>query len=88
MMTIVMGVLALLFSPALLIVALFLLGVAVIVLCPDARAMLRPVANSTGRTGCNDCQSYACPILIAIVFVGFPLVVIGVRFLLRRLSVG
>lgn len=80
--TVSLGLLALLFSPILLAVVLFLFAVAAIVLCPETRA--RRVTAESG--GCIDCDSYACPAVVAIVMFGFPVLLLIGGLVYRRLQ--
>jgi uncharacterized membrane protein len=80
--TVSLGLLALLFSPILLAVVLFVFAVAAIVLCPETRAR-RVAAESSG---CMGCESYSCPALVAIVMVGLPVLLLIARFVYRRLQ--
>lgn len=82
--TVSLGLLALLFSPILLAVVLFVYAVAAIMLCPETRAR-RVAAESSGCVGCD---SYACPIVVAIVMFGLPVLVLLGRFMYRRLQLG
>src|SRR6185436_16562757 len=81
--TVTLGLLAVLFSPVLLAVVLFLFAVAVIVLCPETRA-LRRVSTESG--GCTNCQSYTCPALVAFMMFGLPILFVIVGFVYRRLQ--
>lgn len=76
-MTIIMGGLALLFSPALLGIAAILFLTAAIFLCPGIIRM--------STVDCRDCDSHWCGIALAIVmFAGLPLFVVSVYLLARR----
>jgi hypothetical protein len=76
-MTIIMGVLAVLFSPALLGVAAILFAMTAILLCP--RLFSQP------NVDCRDCHSHWCGIALAIVMFGaLPLCIVSVYLLTRR----
>lgn len=80
--TIILGVLVLLFSPAVLAVLLLLFGFAVIVLCPETR-MLRRVPIEGGGA-CTNCESYTCPIIVGLVMFGLPILLAIVGLVQRR----
>lgn len=85
--TISLGLLVLLFSPVSVALFLFqflyafvLYAFAVIVLCPETR--VRRVA--VGNDGCVGCESYACPILVAVFIFGLPILFAIAKFVGRR----